>query len=89
MLVFAGLGGAAMGVYAVIDLTLMSRVLPNPYSQGRDLAMLVMAGATAQFIAPLLSGMLIDRFGYGALFLAAAWITVAAGAVVGRLRGVE
>jgi MFS family permease len=89
MLVFAGLGGAAMGIYAVIDLTLMSRVLPNPYSQGRDLAMLVMAGATAQFIAPLLSGMLIDRFGYGALFLAAAWITVAAGAVVGRLRGVE
>ena len=41
-----------MGVYAVIDLTLMSRVLPNPHSPGRDLAMLVMAGATAQFIAP-------------------------------------
>jgi MFS family permease len=89
MLIFAGLGGAAMGVYAVIDLTLMSRVLPNPHSQGRDLAMLVMAGATAQFIAPLVSGVLIDRFGYGALFLAAAWITIAAGAVVGRLRGVE
>jgi MFS family permease len=89
MLIFAGLGGAAMGVYAVIDLTLMSRVLPTPASAGRDLAMLVMAGATAQFVAPLLSSLLIDRFGYPALFLAAAWITIAAGAVVGRIRGVE
>ena len=63
--------GVAMGVYAVIDLTLMSRVLPNPLTAGRDLALLVMAGATAQFIAPAIAGVTIDRFGYGALFLAA------------------
>jgi MFS family permease len=89
MLLFAGFGGAAMGVYAVIDLTLMSRVLPTPASAGRDLAMLVMAGATAQFLAPPLASLLIDRLGYPALFLAAAWITIVAGAVVGRIKGVE
>ena len=88
MLVSAGLAGVAMGVYAVIDLTLMSRVLPNPLTAGRDLALLVMAGATAQFIAPAIAGVTIDRFGYGALFLASAWITIAAGGVVGLLRKV-
>jgi MFS family permease len=89
MLVFAGLGGVAMGIYAVIDLTLMTAVLPHPDAAGRDLALLVMAGATAQFIAPTLASALIARLGYGSLFLASATITVAAGFVVGRLRGVD
>ena len=89
MLVFAVLGGLAMGLYAAIDLTLMSRVLPNPLTAGRDLALLVMAGATAQFIAPTLASFLIGVFGYPSLFLVSATITVAAGGVVGRLRGVE
>jgi predicted MFS family arabinose efflux permease len=89
MLVFAGLGGVAMGIYAVIDLTLMTAVLPHPDAAGRDLALLVMAGAAAQFIAPTLASALIARLGYGSLFLASATITVAAGFVVGRLRGVD
>ena len=67
----------------------MTRVLPHPQAAGRDLALLVMAGATAQFVAPTLASALIARLGYGALFLASATITVAAGFVVGRLRGVD
>jgi MFS family permease len=89
MLVYAGLGGLAMGAYAVIDLTLMSRVLPDPRTAGRDLALLVMAGATAQFVAPTLASALIGASGYASLFLASAVITLAAGWVVGRLRGVD
>ena len=89
MLVYAGVGGLAMGGYAVIDLTLMSRVLPNPDTAGRDLALLVMAGATSQFIAPTLANFLIGASGYASLFLVSAFITVAAGWVVGRLRGVD
>ena len=89
MLVFAVLGGVAMGLYAVIDLTLMSRVLPNPLTAGRDLALLVMAAATAQFIAPTMASLLIAAFGYPSLFLVSATITVAAGAVVGMLRGID
>jgi predicted MFS family arabinose efflux permease len=89
MLAFAGLGGLATGIYAVIDLTLMTAVLPNPGAAGRDLALLVMAGATSQFIAPTLASHLIDAFGYGSLFLVSAVITVAAGFVVGQLRGVD
>jgi Na+/melibiose symporter-like transporter len=89
MLVFAVLGGVAMGLYAAVDLTLMTRVLPNPLTAGRDLALLVMAGATAQFIAPTLASLLIGAFGYPSLFLASAAITVAAGGVIGLLRGIE
>jgi MFS family permease len=89
MLVFAGLGGLAMGGYAVIDLTLMSRVLPDPHTAGRDLALLVMAGATAQFVAPTTASYLIGASGYPSLFLFGAVTTVAAGWVVGLLRGVD
>ena len=89
MLIYAVLGGLAMGGYAVIDLTLMSRVLPNPQTAGRDLALLVMAGATAQFVAPTLANYTIGASGYASLFLVSATITVAAGWVVGLLRGVE
>ncbi len=88
MLAFAASGGLAMGTYAVIDLTLMSRVLPDPATAGRDLALLIMAGATAQFVAPALASFLIGAAGYPALFLVSATMTVAAGFVVGRLRGV-
>ena len=48
-----------------------------------------MAGATAQFIAPTLANFLIGVSGYASLFLVSAVITVAAGWVVGRLRGVD
>ena len=89
MLAFTALGGVAMGAYAVIDLTLMSRVLPDPHTAGRDLALLVMAGAMAQFVAPTLASVMIGAFGYPALFLASATLTVAAGWVIGRLRGVD
>jgi len=89
MLAFAVLGGVAMGLYAAIDLALMTRVLPNPLTAGRDLALLVMAGATAQFIAPTLASLLIGGFGYPSLFLVSALITVAAGGVAGLLRGIE
>jgi hypothetical protein len=89
MLIFSALGGLAMGAYSTIDLDLMSRVLPSKDSAGRDLALLVMAGAAAQFVAPLIGGALIRFFGYGALFVVAAAITLAAGAVTAFIRGVR
>jgi MFS family permease len=89
MLVFAALGGAAMGFYSAIDLTLMSKVLPNHDSMGRDLALLVMAGASAQFVAPVLGGAAIKWLGYDALFGLAALVTLGAGAVTVFIRGVR
>ena len=89
MLVYGVLGGVAMGLYAAIDLTLMSRLLPSRDSAGRDLALLVMAGASAQFVAPVVGGVLIKFMGYNALFLFAAIGTLAAGAVTFFIKGVR
>ena len=89
MLIFALLGGLATGVYSTIDLALMSHVLPSKDSAGRDLALLAMAGAAAQFLAPLLGGDLIKFLGYDELFLVAAMITLAAGGVTFFIRGLR
>jgi MFS family permease len=89
MLIFAVLGGVAMGTYSTIDLTLMSSVLPNKSSAGRDLALLVMAGAAAQLVAPVIGGAAIRAFGYGDLFVVEALITLLAGAVTFFIRGVR
>jgi MFS family permease len=89
MLIFAAVGGAAIGAYSTIDLTLMARVLPSRHSAGRDLAMLLMAGAAAQFVAPPLGGALIRLYGYDTLFVVAACITLLSGSVTWFFRGVR
>jgi MFS family permease len=89
MLIFGFLGGVAMGGYSTIDLTLMSSVLPSKSFAGRDLALLVMAGASAQFVAPIIGGSIIRGLGYGDLFVVAALITLLAGVVTFFIRGVR
>jgi MFS family permease len=86
MLAFAALSGLASGVYSAIDLPLMAKVLPASESAGRDLALLVMAGASAQFLAPWIGGGLIAHFGYEALFIAAAFITLLCGLTISMIR---
>ncbi|HXZ16236.1 MAG TPA: MFS transporter [Roseiarcus sp.] len=89
MLVFAALGGLSIGAYSTIDIALMSQVLPSKKNTGRDLALLAMAGAAAQLIAPPLGGVLIRYAGYDWLFIAAAAVTLVAGGVTLFIRGVR
>ena len=63
MLIFAVLSGAAYGVFASVDLAIMSHVLPARDSAGRDIGLLAVAGAAPQLVAPSLGGMLIHNFG--------------------------
>jgi MFS family permease len=86
---FAVIGGLAMGAYSVVDLALMSQVLPNKSAVGRDLAILVMAGAFAQFISPVAGGALIKFVGYDPLFACAAILTTSVAAMTFFLRGVR
>lgn len=89
MLAFAVLGGLAIGLYGAVDLALTTQVLPSRVSAGRDLAMLFMAGATAQFLAPPIGAFMIRGMGYGPLFFVGAALTLAAGLIASRLRSVR
>jgi MFS family permease len=89
MLIFAALGGVAMGVYSAVDLDMMAQALPDKNSSGRDLAVLAMAGAAAQFLAPTIGGGVIKLIGYDALFGFAAIGALGVGAAALRLRSVR
>ena len=63
MLAFGILGGVAMGLYSAIDLTLMSRLLPNRDSAGRDLALNGFRSARAVGGGQMLAGQVRKRRG--------------------------
>ena len=89
LLVYGGLGGLAMGFYSTVDLHLMSAVLPNPRTKGRDMGMLAMTGALGQLVGPSLASVAIQTIGYSAMFELAAFVTLGAGIAAGFLRGVR
>lgn len=89
MVVFAALGGVSMGIYMAVDLAIMSLVLPNQNAVGRDIAVLAVASAAPQFLAPALGGALIRSLGYSELFVFAAIVTLIAGALAFSIRGVR
>ena len=89
MLIFAALGGAAYGVFASVDLAIMSHVLPARDSAGRDIGLLAVAGAATQLVAPSLGSMLIHNFGYATLFAFGALVTLFVGGVSAFIRSLE
>jgi MFS family permease len=89
MLAYATLGGAAFGVFASVDLAIVSHVLPSRESAGRDIGILAVATAMPQLFAPLIGAMVIASFGYASLFALAAALTLAAGLVASRLQSVK
>jgi MFS family permease len=89
MLLFAALGGGAMGFYSAVDLDVMAHVLPDKTASGRDLSVLVMAGAAAQLLAPVIGGGVIKLLGYDALFAFGALGALGVGAAALRLQSVR
>jgi MFS family permease len=81
MLIFAVLSGAAYGIFASVDLAIITQVLPTRDSAGRDIGVLAVTGAAPQLIAPAIGGLLIHKLGYGPLFAFAALMTLAVGGV--------
>ncbi len=89
MLVFSALFGICLGAFLAVDLALMSLVLPDKANEGRDLAILVVAGAGPQIISPMMAGALINSAGYEALFLAGSLTAVIGGVLVFFIKGVR
>lgn len=89
MLVFSGLFGLCLGAFLAVDLALMSLVLPDKANEGRDLAILVVAGAVPQILSPMMAGALITAAGYEAVFLVGTLTAVIAGLLVFFIKGVR
>ncbi len=89
MLLFAALNGGFFGTYMAVDLALMSLVLPNKATEGRDMGILAVATAAPQIISPLVAGGLIGWLGYDALFLFGALSAFAGGVLAFSIRSVR
>jgi TolB-like protein len=89
MLIFAVLSGAAYGIFASVDLAIITQVLPTRDSAGRDIGVLAVTGAAPQLIAPAIGGLLIHNLGYGPLFAFAALMTLAVGGVSVLIRSLD
>jgi MFS family permease len=89
MVGFAVLSGVAWGIFASVDLAIVSHVLPSRRSAGRDIGILAVASALPQLIAPGLGAAVIATFGYPWLFALGAALTISSGLVAMQLRSVR
>jgi MFS family permease len=89
MVIFSVLSGAAYGIFASVDLAIISTVLPARASAGRDIGLLAVAGAAPQLLAPALGGLIIHSFGYAMLFAFGAIVTLFVGGVSAFIRSLE
>jgi MFS family permease len=89
MLVFAGLSGIWLGAYVAVDLAVMSLVLPDVRSAGRDFGILAASTGIPLVVSAPLAGLLISTLGYPALFGFGAVTAVLSGVVVLGVRSVR
>ncbi|MEV4708494.1 MFS transporter [Actinoplanes sp. NPDC049316] len=90
MLIFSACLGASIGTYFAIDLAVMSLVLPDAGSAGRDLGILQVATGLPQVLAGVVAAALITWFGgYPSLFVFGAVCAVVAGLLMLRIRGIR
>ncbi|GHP13904.1 MFS transporter [Lentilactobacillus fungorum] len=81
MFVYAGLSGAAMGMYNSVDQALNVTVLPNPNSAAKDLGIVNLANSLGQVFGPIVASMIIGAIGYR-MMLPAAGIMCLVGAIL-------
>lgn len=90
MVVYSILSGAFIGTYFAVDLAVMSLVLPDKQSEGRDFGILAVATGLPQILSGALAGGLITWFGgYHALYLFGAVCALVAGVAIMRIKGVR
>lgn len=90
ILIFALFAGIFIGTYFAVDLALMSLVLPNKLSEGRDLGILNVATGLPTILSGAIAGLLITfAGGYPALYVFGAVCAVISGVVVFFIRKVR
>ncbi|WP_281166397.1 MFS transporter, partial [Liquorilactobacillus sicerae] len=71
LFVYAGLSGAAMGMYNSVDQALNVSVLPNPNNAAKDLGIVNLANSLGQVFGPIVASIIIGTLGYRLMFPAA------------------
>ncbi|KFI94322.1 MFS transporter [Bifidobacterium stellenboschense] len=90
MIAFNAISGAAGGVYFSVDAALMSRVLPCPGKEGRDMGILNAASSATAMFAALVGSLLIGAFGgYAPLFAMGVVLAALCGACTFAIRGIR
>jgi MFS family permease len=88
-LVSVGLAGLGIGIYLAVDQALMTQVLPNASSAGKDLGVLNVAQAGGQVIAPLVASLVIGLAGYPGLYVFAGIMALLAAAAILPIKSVR
>lgn len=89
LIVFSAISGLGQGAFFSIDTALMTEVIPNDTSRGKDLAILTTANTIPQVLAPGVTALVVGLLGYPPVF-AFALVCVAVGAVsIWFIRGVR
>ncbi|BDI23586.1 MFS transporter [Herbiconiux sp. L3-i23] len=88
--VAAALLGIGYGAFLSVDQALATQVLPDPESRGKDLGIMNVAMAVPQAFGPLIgAGLVAFTGGFGAVFGAAAVLSVLGAVAVARVKGVR
>lgn len=83
MFVYAGLSGAAMGMYNSVDQALNVTVLPNANSAAKDLGIVNLANSLGQVFGPIMASLVIGFSGYRMIFpMAGVMCLVGAGMIL-------
>jgi MFS family permease len=90
MVILAVLFGVGFGLYQTCDTALMTEVLPDAGSAGKDLGILNLANAIPQAVAPALGGALVVwSGGYAALFVVGMVIVALAAVALWPIKSVR
>ena len=84
-----GLAGIALGAYASVDQALLTLVLPDSASSGKDLGVLNIAQAGGQALAPAIASLVIGAAGYGGLWAFAGVMAILGGLAILPIRSVR
>lgn len=87
--VAAALLGAGYGVYLSVDAALITQVLPEATSRGKDLGVINIANSAPQVIAPVVAAPIVVHLGgYPTLYGLTAAVVLLGSVLVGRIRSV-
>ncbi len=90
MIAYFAVAGVGFGIYFSVDAALMSEVLPNKLSYGKDLGILNIANSGGSVLAPAASSLLIGiGIGFAPVFIAASGLAIVGAFMIMPIKSVR